>query len=164
MLWLNRISCSLCLLLHHMVHIQQSLKQHSAPHLAVAAARPGAAVAPHAALDLPAGLPLSGATAAGTRARGGGSCRSSSCHCSNSCILAGVLRPAALEELRWQVLGLVLQAAVAAAIAAGKAACLKSARSMGVADAPFACLNYIRTPCLPVCKQLHFSQTPCRVS
>jgi hypothetical protein len=89
----------------------------SSTHLAVAAAWPEASLAPHAALALPAGLLVSGATAAhaGAGAGGGGSSRGSS---SGVHSLAGVLRLAALEELRWQELGLVLQAAAAATAAA----------------------------------------------
>jgi hypothetical protein len=73
----------------------------SVPHLAVAAAWPEAAITPHAAFDLPAGLLVSGATAAGARARGWRRCRSSS-----DCVLVCFL---AREEAGRQQLSLVLR-------------------------------------------------------
>lgn len=80
---------------------------HATPaHLAVAAARPEAALTPHAARHLPAGLPVSGAAAA--RAWAGARARCSSrliIRCSEA-VLAGLL---AGVKARGQHLSLVLQ-------------------------------------------------------
>jgi hypothetical protein len=88
------------------------------PYLAVAAAWPEAAVTPHAALDLPAGLPVSGATAAGARAGGWRGCRSGA-YCVLVCFLAR-------EEARWQQLSLVLQESNSSSIFTGYCSCIQS--------------------------------------